>query len=145
LLLKVSQRMRKRLKRGMSAYDAYIRCQDHLLMMAEAHIENKVLQIFEAKIKTIDDPEIKKVMSIAQNLYALSTIEKHKGWYLEQGHMEGPKTKAIRSQVNLLCYEMRQIAAPLCDSFGIPDASISAPIAFQDDDELAGQAVNRMA
>lgn len=145
LLLKVSQRMRKRLKRGMSAYDAYIRCQDHLLMMAEAHIENRVLQIFVDKVNAIEDPSIRKTMTTAQNLYALSTLEKHKGWYLEQGYMEGAKTKAIRSQVNLLCYEMRQIAAPLCDSFGIPEASIAAPIAFKEDDELAGQAVNRMA
>jgi acyl-CoA oxidase len=29
-------------------------------------------------------------------LYALSQIEKNKGWYLEDGYMEAVKTKAAR-------------------------------------------------
>ncbi|HET9052683.1 MAG TPA: acyl-CoA dehydrogenase, partial [Cyclobacteriaceae bacterium] len=62
-------------------------------------------------------------------LFALSQIEKNKGWYLEQGYMEGVKTKAIRKLMNQLCWDIRQEAVPLADAFNIPDTLLSAPIA----------------
>jgi acyl-CoA oxidase len=65
------------------------------------------------------------------DLFALSQIDKNKGWYLEQGYMEGVKTKAIRKLVNQLCWDIRQDAVPLVDAFDIPDKLLSAPIAVR--------------
>ena len=61
-------------------------------------------------------------------LFALSQIEKNKGWYLEQGYLEGVKTKAIRKLMNQLCWDIRQEAVPLVDAFNIPNELLSAPI-----------------
>ena len=54
-------------------------------------------------------------------------MEKNKGWYLENGYMEGVKTKAVRKMVDKLCAEVRQEAVPLVDAFGIPSSCL-API-----------------
>ncbi|MCB0490016.1 MAG: hypothetical protein KDC99_16155, partial [Cyclobacteriaceae bacterium] len=61
-------------------------------------------------------------------LFALTQIEKNKGWYLEHDYMEGVKTKAIRKQINKLVWEVRQEAVPLVEAFKIPDSCLSAPI-----------------
>ena len=62
------------------------------------------------------------------DLYALSTIESHKGWYLEQGFMDGVKTKAIRRMVDKLCKDTRGEALFLVEAFAIPEECIAAPI-----------------
>ena len=64
-------------------------------------------------------------------VFALSQIDKNKGWYLEQGYMEAVKTKAIRKLVNQLCWEIRQDAVPLTDAFNIPESCLAAPIAVR--------------
>ncbi len=64
------------------------------------------------------------------DLYALSTIEAHKGWHLEHGYLEGVKTKAISRQVQVdaVCAELRPDARGLVDAFGIPDALLAGTI-----------------
>ena len=59
-------------------------------------------------------------------VFAISQIDKNKGWYLENGYMEGVKTKAIRKTLDQLCWEIRQDAVPLVDAFKIPDSCLSA-------------------
>jgi acyl-CoA oxidase len=59
----------------------------------------------------------------------MNHLEENKGWFLEQGYMDGVKTKAIRKMLNQLCWEVRQDAAPLVDAFGIPESCLFAPIA----------------
>jgi len=66
------------------------------------------------------------------DLYALSTIEEHRGWYLEAGYMEPMKTRAVRREVNRLCGELRQQARFLVDAFGIPDGVLRAPAALDE-------------
>ena len=66
------------------------------------------------------------------DLYALSTIEKNKGWYLEHGYLEGVKSKAIRKEVDILSLELSKEALSLVNSFGIPDDVLSAPIGMKE-------------
>jgi len=63
-----------------------------------------------------------------RNLFALSLLETHKGWYLEDGYMESAKTKAIRKLVNQLCWEIRKDAVPLVEAFGIPESCLDAKV-----------------
>lgn len=62
-------------------------------------------------------------------LYALSTIERDRGWFLEHGRISAPRSKAIPRAVNRLCGEVRPDAALLVEAFGIPENLIAAPIA----------------
>jgi acyl-CoA oxidase len=54
-------------------------------------------------------------------LYALSTIEADRGWFLESGYLEAAKARAIRSQVGTLCREVREHAGVLVEGLGVPD------------------------
>jgi hypothetical protein len=116
---------------GMAPFDAVNVCQHHLITVGEAYIERVVLEKFIQKANEIEDSAIKTVLKKLCHLYALYQIETHKGWYLEQGYMDGVKTKAIRKLVNQLCWEIRKDAVPLVNAFDIPDACLAAPIAIK--------------
>jgi acyl-CoA oxidase len=80
-------------------------------------------------VNNTKDPGCQAILKKLCQLFALSQIDINKGWYLENGYMEGVKTKAIRKLVNQLCWEIRQEAVPLVDAFKIPESCLSAPIA----------------
>ncbi|SHM78081.1 Acyl-coenzyme A oxidase [Cyclobacterium lianum] len=130
ILDSAAKRLKRLIDEGMDPFDAVNVSQHHLLTMGEAYIERIVLEKFQEKIDHETDPEIKEVLKKLCDLYALYQIEQHKGWYLEQGYMEGVKTKAIRKMVNQLCWEIRKDAVPLVNAFNIPDSCLSAPIAL---------------
>ncbi|MEM6965866.1 MAG: acyl-CoA dehydrogenase [Bacteroidota bacterium] len=127
-LVSVGQRMQGLIKKRMNPYDAYLRCQTHLLVLAEAYIERIVLQQFAKAVQAEKDGGIKKQLKKMCDLYALSTIEKNKGWYLEQGYMSGRKTKGIRRMVDKLCKSLRGDAGFLVDAFAIPKSCLGAKI-----------------
>ena len=129
LLYSVSQRLRGHIKSGKRSYDAFLTCQTHLIALAEAFAERVTLEKFMESIQKCEDQNLKTILKKLCDLYALSTIEGHKGWYLEADYMEGGKTKAIRRLVDELCYEVRQEAGALVEAFAIPDELLSAPIA----------------
>lgn len=129
LTISVGQRLRKLIKRGIDPYHAFLRCQNHLLSVAEAYVERVVLEQFVEVIKQNKDTELQKTLKQLCSLYALHTIEGHKGFYLEQNYMEGRKTQAVRRVVDKLCKLLRNDAACLVEAFGIPETCLAAPIA----------------
>jgi acyl-CoA oxidase len=131
LTYSVGQRMRGLIKGGMKTYDAFLRCQTHLLALANAFVEVKVLECFIKVVEEATDKDLKNSLKNLCDLYALHCIESHKGWYLEVDYMEGVKTKAIRKLVNELCAIIRKDAAALVDAFAIPDDLLHAPIAIE--------------
>jgi len=131
-LIALSRRMQKFIKRRMDPFQAFLRTQEHLIELGHAYIEHITLKSFYKKVNEQEDPEIKNVLSKVCQLYALSTIEKNRGWFLENDYIEGGKTKAIRRVVTKLCQELRPDALGLVDAFGIPDALLKAPIALKD-------------
>jgi len=128
LLHSVSTRMRRLLGKRMDPYDAFLRCQVHMLTLANAFVERIVLEKFIEAIDGVEDAPLKKALKLLCDLYALHTIEGNKAFYLENDYMQGAKTKAIRRVVNKLCKEVRMDAMAYVDAFAIPKASISAPI-----------------
>lgn len=121
LTVSVAGRLRKQIGRGMAPFQAFLRCQTHLLELAGAYTERVVLEQFVKVVENCKDEALKTILHRTCSLYALHTIESHKGWYLEQDYMDGSKTKAIRKVVDKLCAQLRDEAAPLVDAFGIPD------------------------
>ncbi|MBR9919717.1 MAG: acyl-CoA oxidase [Bacteroidetes bacterium] len=128
LLYSVSQRLRTKIKSGVKAYEAALQCQHHLLQLAEAHVERLVLEAFLKGVKSSSDPKLEHMLKKLCNLYALHTIETHKGWYLEANYIESNKSKAIRTMVTQLCGEVRQDARELVDAFAIPEKLLGAKI-----------------
>jgi acyl-CoA oxidase len=128
ILTSAAKRLRRHIKDGMDSFDAFNVSQHHLVQVGFAYIERIILEKFQEAVNNTKDKGCKEVLQKLCNLFALSQIEKNKGWYLEQGYMEGAKTKAIRKLMNQLCWEIRQEAVPLVEAFRIPETCL-APIA----------------
>lgn len=128
ILTSAARRIKKHIDNGMDSFDAFNQTQYHLLNVGFAYIERVVLEQFIAQVERTEDKGCKAVLTKLCQLFALSQIEKNKGWYLEHDYMEGVKTKAIRKLVNQLCWEVRQEAVPLVEAFKIPESCLAAPI-----------------
>lgn len=129
ILYSLAQRLRGLIKDGINSYQAFLKCQTHILNMAEAFVERLVLEQF---LKVIDNEEktstLKAVLQRLATMFALSTIEKHRGWYLEQDYITGAKSKAIRKEVDELCLLIRSDALALVEAFAIPESCLGAEI-----------------
>jgi acyl-CoA oxidase len=131
LLLRCGETFRRMTRpKAMDAYSAFSQLQPELLELAEAYAERQVLESFLQGIAAISDQTLQRPLRKLGDLFALYHLEKHKGWFLENGFMSGKKSKAITKHVTRLCAEMRPDAVGLVDAFGIPDQCLSAPIAL---------------
>lgn len=131
LLGSVARRLKARIDDGLDSFDAMNACQDHLVRLAEAHVERVVLDRFLEGVARAPTPGLSEVLRTLSGLYALSRIEADRAWYLEAGYLEPAKSQAIRALVNRLCGEIREQAVFLVDAFGIPDAVLEAPAGCQ--------------
>jgi acyl-CoA oxidase len=104
------------------AFNAFNRCQDHLVETARAHVERVVLEAFAAAVETCPQGKARTLLDRLCDLHALSTIERHKDWYLEHDRLSPARTKALTATVNDLCESLRPDARRLVDAFGIPEA-----------------------
>ena len=132
ILNSATKRLKKLIDDGLDAYDAFNVVQHQMVEVAQAYLERVTLEQFYIGIEKIKDDNCKAMLTELCQLYALSQIEKNKGWFLEDGYMEGVKTKAIRKMVNQLCWEIRPNAVALVDAFAIPESCLGAPIIIEE-------------
>lgn len=126
LLRSAAMRIRSRLDDGVDSFRAVVECQDHLVSLARAHVERVILDAFEKAIVHAPTPGLSEILATASALFALSSLERDRGWFQESGYLEGPKARAIRTRVGALCGELRDQAELLVEGFGIPDAVLPA-------------------
>ncbi|SHN06468.1 acyl-CoA dehydrogenase family protein [Flavobacterium xinjiangense] len=129
-LASAAKRLKKLIDGGLEPYDAFNVVQHQMIDVSQAYLERIILEQFQAAIQFIKDEKCKGILLKLYQLYALSQIERNKGWYLEDGYLEGVKTKAIRKMVNQLCWEIRPDAVSLVEAFDIPKSCLAAPIAL---------------
>ncbi|HKK76014.1 MAG TPA: acyl-CoA dehydrogenase [Saprospiraceae bacterium] len=132
LLTTVANRLRGHIKAGKSAYEAGLICQTHLLALADAYAEKMVLDAILKKEAQIKNTLAKASLAQIRALFALSCIEKHKGWYLEQDYIAPVKSKAIRDRVEEHCLALRPNVKDLIEAFAIPEVLLAAPIASKE-------------
>lgn len=127
LLASAARRLKDLIDEGTDTFQAMNVCQDHLVTLARAHVERHGLECLHEAVKRAPAPGLSEVLRTAAQLFALERLEHHRGWYLESGYFEGGKARAVRTQVNALCGELREQARFLVDAFGIPDEVLRAP------------------
>ncbi|MGY1635399.1 acyl-CoA dehydrogenase [Geodermatophilus sp. SYSU D00742] len=115
----------RRLRRGAGTpgadpFDVFNDVQDHVLQAAQAHIDRIVLEAFVAGIERTTDGGARALLDRLCDLYALSTVEAHKGWFLEHGRLSAPRAKALTATVNTLLAQLRPHMVTLVDAFAIP-------------------------
>ncbi|WP_250005295.1 acyl-CoA dehydrogenase [Actinoplanes sp. M2I2] len=122
----------RRLRRGAGRkgrqFDIFNDVQDHVLEVARAHIDRIVLEAFVAGIDRTADDEARALLSQVCDLYVLSTVEAHKGWYLEHQRLTPARSKAVTARVNDLLRRLRPHLTTLVDAFAIPDEWLNAAI-----------------
>ncbi|MBU0942235.1 MAG: acyl-CoA dehydrogenase family protein [Bacteroidetes bacterium] len=126
IVASAARRIKKLIDNGMDAYDAFNVVQHQMIDLAGAHLDRVVLEHFQIAISTVEDADCKAILNQLCQLFALSQLEKNKGWYLEDNYMEAVKTKAIRKMVNQLCWDIRPDAVALVDAFAIPNSCLGA-------------------
>ncbi len=129
MLYSLAQRIRRKVKGGMPAAEAFVLVQTQLRDLALAYVERLVFERFR---KTCEReglaPELREVLQKLCSLFALEAIEKGKGWFFEYDFLTSAKSKAIRREVDQLCGEVRPHAAGLVDAFGIPEPVLGSAI-----------------
>jgi acyl-CoA oxidase len=124
------QGVAKRLKRGidqkMNPGEVFSRVQDHVIATAHAHVERIILQAFVNKVAEQPDGPTKVALGLLCDLYALSTIEADRAWWMEHGRLSTQRGKAISREVMDLCRKLRPLAVDLVNAFDIPEPLLRA-------------------
>ena len=128
LVLSLARRVRHRIASGMTSFDALTDCQHHALTAARAHVECEILRSMIAAERRTPSSGVAEWLERLRSLYALATIEREAAWFLEQGYLDPPKSKAIRRTVTALCAEIRPQAIPLVDAFDVPRSCLEGSI-----------------
>ncbi|MCW2542135.1 MAG: acyl-CoA oxidase [Frankiales bacterium] len=102
--------------------------QDQLLSTARAHVDHVLLQAFVAGIASCPDAAAAAALSQLCDLFALSTIEADRAWYLERGRLSAARSRQLAGAVNDLCGVLRPQLGELLDAFGIPPAMLDVPM-----------------
>jgi acyl-CoA oxidase len=135
----------RRLRKGAATkkdhpFDIFNDVQDHVLKTAQTHIDRVVLEAFVAGIERTADPAAKALLGRVCDLYALSTIEADKGWFLEHGRLTPTRAKALTGAVNQLIRELRPHLRTLVEAFAIPDAWLNCAILAEEGDRQEAMA-----
>jgi acyl-CoA oxidase len=119
---------------GMAPFDMFNDVQDHVLRTAETHIDRVVMEAFVAGVDRTTDPAARQLLDTLCDLYALSTIEADKGWFLEHGQLTATRAKLLTSTVNQLIKQLRPHIITLVDAFAIPAEWKAAQILEEEPD-----------
>jgi acyl-CoA oxidase len=111
LLGGAARRLKRGIDDGRDPFSVLIDSQDHVVETARAWVDLVVLESFPS------EPAVDTLRS----LFALHTIETHRGYYLEHGRISAGRSKAVIKAVNELCAELRPDARALVDAFGVPE------------------------
>lgn len=130
ILQSAAARIRKRLG-SEDPTRAFDEVQEHLLALAQAHVDTFTLRAFLDGVEDATGAE-RVVLNRLRELYGLTLLEQHAAWFFENGVFEPARARAIRKLVPTLFKELLPDVWALTEAFGIPDACLAAPIAFND-------------
>src|SRR6266513_723980 len=116
-----ARRLRKLMANDGDAFTAFNAVQDHLLLAARAHVDRVVLEHFTAAVDRCDDPEVNALLEKVYDLHVMALLERDRAWFMEHGQLSAARAKAIITNVNRLCRELRPHARLVVDAFGIPE------------------------
>ncbi|HEY2878106.1 acyl-CoA dehydrogenase [Nocardioides sp.] len=123
----VARRLKRGVDEGLNPGEVFSAAQDHVIAAARAHVERLVLEAFVDKTATLPDGDVKVALDLLCDLYALSTIERDRAWFMEHGRLTSARSKAITRGVNDLCRKVRPIAVDLVDAYAVPSELLRSP------------------
>ncbi|KAK1308694.1 Acyl-coenzyme A oxidase 2, peroxisomal [Acorus calamus] len=130
LLQSATLRLRKHMK-TLGGFGAWNRCLNHLLTLAESHIESVILAKFIDAVQSCPDKDTRAVLKLVCDLYALDRIWNDIGTYRNVDYVTPNKAKAIHKLREYLSFQVKGVARELVDAFDLPDDVTRAPIGLQ--------------
>ncbi|MET9499871.1 acyl-CoA dehydrogenase [Streptomyces sp. NPDC006552] len=127
MLAGAARRLKRGVDQGGGPGAVFSQVQDHVIAVAHAHVERLVLEAFVAKVRMLPDGDNKVALGLLCDLFALTTIESDRAWFMEHGRLSVRRSKAISREVNDLCRKVRPLAGDLVDAWGIPAELLRAP------------------
>ncbi len=121
VLASAARRLRSGIDDGYDPFEVFNACQDHLLVAARANIDRQILEAFNRGVEACEDEASRALLDRVCDLYALSVIEQHRGWYQEHDRISSTRSKAVTRNVNALVDELRPQAGVLVDALRVPD------------------------
>lgn len=127
MLAGVARRLKRGMDNGMNPGVVFSRVQDHVIAAANAHVERLVLEAFVAKVRGLPDGDLKVALNLLCDLFALTTIESDRAWFMEHGRLTVTRSKAISREIGSLCRKVRPLAVDLVDAWAIPAEMLRSP------------------
>ncbi|MFB6627054.1 acyl-CoA dehydrogenase [Streptomyces sp. NPDC056374] len=127
MLAGLARRLKAGVDRGRDPGAVFSQVQDHVIALARAHVERLVLESFVDACKTHPEGGNKVALGLLCDLFALSTIEADRAWFMEHGRLTVQRSKAISREVNDLCRKIRPLAVDLVDAWAVPPQMLRAP------------------
>ena len=124
----VARRLKRGIDGGTDPVQVFSQVQDHVIHAARAHMERLVLEAFTDQVVAATDAgdANAEVLAALRDLFALSTLEQDRAWFMEHGRLSSQRSKAISREVNALCRQLRPVAGDLVDGFGVPEEMLHA-------------------
>ncbi|UMG93911.1 acyl-CoA dehydrogenase [Nocardioides sp. TF02-7] len=123
----VARRLKRGVDDGLAPGEVFSRVQDHVISAARAHVDRLVLEAFVDKVASLPEGDLRDALNVLCDLYALSTIEADRAWFMEHGRLSSQRSKAISREVGELCRRVRPVAGELVRAFGVPREVLRAP------------------
>jgi len=128
LFNELGTKMKKAGKAG--TYDSWMFEESDLIQHAsKSFADSLIAERFVETLKTCDS-SLTPVLSQVLDLYLTTVIEKNLGWFIISGILQPSDVSTVRANGAELCALLGPQALALCESFGITDTMLSAPIAL---------------
>lgn len=108
---------------------AFNTVQHKLIEAAKAHAELLQWEAFTEHIEQLKDEDNRTILTWLRDLFGLSLVEKHIGWYLMNGSLSAQRAEAVSSYIDRLLTRIRPYALDLVDAFDLAPELVRAPIA----------------
>jgi len=125
ILAAAARRLKGGIDAGRDPFAVLVDCQDHVVASARAWVDVTVLEAFADAVAACEDPALRAVLDRLCSLHALHRIEAERGWLQEHGRLTRQRSKAVVTEVNALCAEVRDDAGLLVEAFGVPEAALA--------------------
>ena len=129
LLAELASRLQSAKKKGESLYDTWMMQESDLIQgLAKAYAERVVMERCLA-VEDACEVGLRPMVAQIRALFAIDAIEKDLGWFCSHEVMTPRPGRRLEEFSQQLCRDIAPHALELCESFGIPDHMLPAPIA----------------
>ncbi|EFA76041.1 hypothetical protein PPL_10620 [Heterostelium album PN500] len=122
-----AMRLRKMAKLH-GGFSAWNKCLDHLIILAKAHVERRIIEIFYQRMLANAKPEIAGILKLILTTYALYLIDRSRGFYIEHSIISKKRCKQIKNTLVRLCEDMTVNSKDIIQSFGVPKQFQNVPM-----------------